>query len=322
MSVPRAWRSPDSAFLTSGFPLALDRPFDRAAAHAAGVTDRHLRRLVEEGLLRRVLQGVYAAAQAPDSIADRARALRLVITPGAVVTGRTAGWLHGAPVLQRGAHLVAPPLEVCSVTDTRMTRRGVEGHRRRLRASDVTQVYDVSVTTPLRTACDLGRLLWRFDALAAIDAFLRLGVDREELLLETLRFPGYRGVRQLRALVPLGDRRSESPGESALRLHWLDAGLPPPDLQHEVFDDAGWLRFRLDVPDPQVRYAAEYDGVEFHSRPEDRAYDEERREWLRVHGNWSIDVFDKEDVYRSRTIVDRLQAGYRAALRTVRVWAP
>ncbi len=54
------------------------------------------------------------------------------------------------------------------------------------------------VTTPVRTACDLGRLLWRFDALAALDGYLRIGVDRDEVLLEMPRFRGYRGVRQLR----------------------------------------------------------------------------------------------------------------------------
>lgn len=302
--------------------MPLDRPFDRFAAARAGITDRQLRLLVHDGRVRRVLQGVYATAQAPDSIEARARALRLVLTPGTVVTDRTAGWLHGAPVLRRGAHLVAPPLDVASVTDTRMSRRGVEGHRRMLARDDVVLVHGVPVTTPLRTACDLGRLLWRFDALAAIDAFLRLGVDQEELLLATTRFPGFRGIRQLRALVPLGDRRSESPGESALRLHWLDAGLPPPDLQHEVRGDDGRVWFRLDVPDPQMRYAAEYDGVEFHSSERDRANDLARRDWLRASRHWTVDVFDKEDVYGSGLIVDRLRAGFAGARRSITVWTP
>ncbi len=53
-----------------------------------------------------------------------------------------------------------------------------------------------------------------------------LGVPHELMAAEIGRFKGYRGVRQLRVLVPLGDGRSESPGESVLRLHWYDAGLP------------------------------------------------------------------------------------------------
>jgi len=308
--------------LGSAFPLPLYVPFDRRMALAAGVPDRHLRRLVREGLIRRVMQGVYSATQAPDSITSRAQALRLVITPGTVVTDRTAGWLHGMPVLKRGAHLVAPPLDVATSADTRMRRGGVEGHRRRLTSRDLMMVDGVAVTTPLRTACDLGRLLWRYDALAALDAALRLGVDQEALLLETARFVGYRGVRQLRALGPVADSRSESPGESALRLHWLDAGLPPPDLQHRVEGDDGRIWFRLDVPDPLVRYAAEYDGVEFHSSPGDRRYDDARRSWLRTDRGWSVDVFTKEDVYHSRTIVERLRAGHRQARRSMTLWTP
>lgn len=307
----------------SGFPLPCDVPFDRGTARAAGLTDRHLHDLEAAGLLRRVLQGVYAAAQSPDSVRDRVRALHLVLPPDTVVTDRTAGWLHGIPILRRGAHLVAPPLDLATTTDTRVRRCGTDGHRRMLSKRDVMDLYGVPVTTPLRTACDLGRLLWRFDALAAVDGALRLGVRREQLMAETGRFQGFRGVRQLRMLVPLADGRAESPGESALRLHWHDAGLPRPELQHEILDDDGWPRFRLDVPAPDVRYAAEYDGVEFHSSRGDRDHDHARRQWIREERNWVIDVFDKDDVYgSSRAIIERLGEGFRRARAAVAVWSP
>ena len=91
------------------------------------------------------------------------------------------------------------------------------------------------VTTPLRTACDLGRLLHRDQALAALDSLAALDAfTLAELSLATLRFPRYRGVRQLRVLVPLVDARAQSPGESILRLRWLDAGLPRPECQVAV----------------------------------------------------------------------------------------
>ena len=47
---------------------------------------------------------------------------------------------------------------------------------------------------------------------------------------------------------------------------WLDAGLPAPALQVPVCDDAGWEVYRLDLGLPEIRYAAEYDGVAWHSR--------------------------------------------------------
>lgn len=317
------WLDPDTQLLSSAFPLSLDLPFRGADAEAVGIRRSLLAEMTAAGLLRRVLRGVFIATQAPDSMRTRAAALRLVIGPNVVVTDRTAAWLHGIPILRRGAHLQAPPLETGTRTDTRVRRLGVDGHRRRLLSSDITEVGGVPVTTELRTACDLGRLLWRFDALAALDGALRVGVGHEDLLRSIERFRGYRGVRQLRALAPLADGRAESPGESALRLHWYDAGLPRPTLQHEVLDDLGYARFRLDVPAVDVRYAAEYDGEEFHTSAADKEHDERRRTWLRERRHWVVDVFTKDDVYGLNTkIVDRLRDGFARARGAVSTWAP
>jgi hypothetical protein len=154
------------------------------------------------------------------------------------------------------------------------------------------------LTTRLRTACDLGRVLWRFDALGALDGFLRLGLDHGELLAEVERFKGFRGVRQLRELAPLGDAGAESQPESALRLHWHDADLPRPQTQIWVCDEDGIPRFRIDVGRVDVRYGAEYFGEEWHG--EDQApHDEARLTWLTEKRSWVMDVFTKVDVYGS-----------------------
>ena len=113
-------------------------------------------------------------------------------------------------------------------------------------------------------------------------------------LRELPRFKGFRGVVQLRELAPLVDPRSESPGESALRLRWLDAGLPAPELQVPV-RAAGILRYRGDLGLPALRFLAEYDGREHHTTPADRAYDEQRRAWLRDRG-WVVVVLTAREV--------------------------
>jgi hypothetical protein len=318
-----SWINPDTQLLGPAFPLPVDIPFTVGMALAVGVRNDQMAALVRAGLLRRVLHGVYAATQAPDTMRARAAALRLVLPPDTVVTDRAAAWLHGVDILHRGAHQVAPPVETSTSRDTRVRRPTVEGHRRGLSEADITEIRGVPVTTLLRTACDLGRMLWRFDALAAIDGALREGVDHEQLLHECERFRGYRGIKQLRVLAPLGDARSQSPGESALRLHWFDAGLPRPDLQYEVYDDAGFLRFRLDVPAPEVRYAAEYDGEKHHTDPEDLRRDQVRRDWLARERRWSIDAFTRKDVYHPRTdITDRLRRGFHNARRAMSYWNP
>lgn len=313
----------DDGLLGKAFPLPLDAPFTTAMALDAGISLDRLRRLARAGLLRSVVYGVYAATQAPDSVRFRCEALALVLDPDAVVTDRAAGWLHGMPVLRRGAHLEAPSIEVCHRSDTRSRRPQVDGHRRCLADDDIVVIHGVRATTPLRTACDLGRLLWRFDAFAALDAALRLGVDAEQLLDEIRRFKGFRGVRQLRALAPLADGRAESPGESALRLHWLEAGLPKPDLQLWIEDDTGVGIYRLDVPSAEVRYAAEYDGEDFHNSPDQREYDEQRRSWIRDNRGWTIDAFGKNDVYAAGTrIGERLASRFAECRRRLTVWTP
>jgi hypothetical protein len=261
---------------------------------------------------------VYAVAQAPDDLAFRARALRLVVSPSAVVTDRTAAWLHGVDVLPRSALTTPPPISVFQRPGTRSRRAGVASGERMLLPRDVVEIDGLMATTPLRTALDLGRLLWRFDALAALDKFLRLGVVLDELLSEIERFKGYRGVLQLRYLAPLADPRAESGAESALRLHWYDAGLPKPEPQWWVCDEHGTALFRLDLALPEVLFAAEYDGTEFHTSDEDRAYDRERRAWLTECRSWVIEVFLNDDIYRLHADpAPRLQAGLHRATATL-----
>ena len=136
------------------------------------------------------------------------------------------------------------------------------------------------MTTALRTACDLGRMLWRFDALAAIDGFLRAGVDHDELFDEIDRFKGFRGVVQLRRLAAIADKGAESGPESALRLHWHEASIPAwPQTQIWVPGDDGTPRFRIDIGDPEVRFGAEYYGEEFHDEDAEE-HDQDRIGWL------------------------------------------
>jgi len=159
-------------------------------------------------------------------------------------------------------------------------------------------VNGVRVTTPLRTALDLGRLRSRDQAIGALDGLLRIrGIDRSELLDELDRFKGFRGVVRLRELAALTDPRAESPAESVMRLRWMDANLPPPELQIPILGEWGVERYRADMGLPEIKYAAEYDGVEWHSSPESRNHDAERRTWMRKKRGWTVDVLRKGDIF-------------------------
>jgi hypothetical protein len=318
-----SWLDETGRLLGPGCPLPLDAPFTREQASDSGVSRRAFDRMLRTGLVRSELHGVYAAAQAPNDPLMRATALGLVLPPDAVVVDRTAAWLHGLDALRRSAFYEAPPLDVIHVIDTRMNRPGVDGRRRGLIPTDITMVHGIPVTTALRTALDCGRLLWRFDGLAVIDGFLRLGVPHELMLVELARFRGYRGVIQCRYLVSIGDGRAESGPESALRLHWYDAGLGRPEVQWWVYSESGVPLFRIDIADPAALYGAEYDGEEFHTEEVDTSYDEERREWLERERGWKIDPFRKDPVFtRPQLVPGLLQAGHAEARRNISLWTP
>ena len=311
-TILRHWRMRTSVEPLRGvLPTAV--PFTLAEALTLGVSSSALCRLVRVGLLRRVLKGVYVDASVPDSLELRCRGLAAVIPAGAVVADRTAAWLHGVSILRAGEQLLLPDVRVVRVPDgTRVRRDVVDGGLRMLRPDDVEVVAGVPVTTPLRTACDLGRLLRRDDAFAALDALLRLNrFDRSQLLAELDRFRGFRGIRQLRVLAPWADPRAESPQESVLRLRWLDEGLPDPMPQLPFLDEWGRERFRGDLGVPGLKLLVEYDGRDHHTSPEDRAADARRRAVWRAHG-WTVLVVTADDL-RGPHIGALLRAAVREA---------
>ena len=316
----RSFLDPGQITLDCRFPLSLDGPFTHAEARAAGLQTRDLGVLVDQGFLRRLVAGVYVASQVEDSLELRANALRLVVPPDAVVTDRTAGWLLGAPmVLAPGDHLVVPQVSMfVNRKGARLRNDLASSGQRTLGPLDVIEVLGLQVTTPLRTACDLGRLLRRDRAFAALDAMLALRLFSPDELWEAVdRFRGMRGVRQLRGFAPLADGRAQSPGESILRLRWIDLLiLPRPEPQIEVVRPGRWS-YWLDLGLLELRYAVEYDGEEWHVRtPEQRARDRRRRTWLRDERGWSIDVVTRDNLYGpTRDIEGILQHGVRQARR-------
>jgi hypothetical protein len=125
-----SWFDDDRLLLSDRCPLPLDRPFIPAQAVDWGVSRQNLRSLHEHGHVRRLLTGVYAATQAPDDLLLRARALGLVLPHDAVVTDRTAAWLHGVDLVARSSFDAVPPVHAFHLTDTRMRRSGVSAGRR------------------------------------------------------------------------------------------------------------------------------------------------------------------------------------------------
>lgn len=314
-----AEKSERSALLGADAPVPTDRPFTFAEARAAGVTQRQLTAWCADGRLLTPVRGVHHAAQLPDGLDLRIACLRLVAPDDAVITDRTAGWLHGASmILAPNDHLAVPPVSMFRKAGYRLRNKVTASGERTLLPHEVVDVGGVKVTSPLRTACDLGLLLPREQGFAGMDGMVRASDfgARELILQGDKRFKGARGVRTFRGLAPYVDGRAASPPESVLRLRWLDCtDLPTPTPQVPVRGPDGW--FYLDLAVPELKYAAEYDGALWHG-PEQQARDRQRRAWLVEEDGWIIDVFTVTNVFgRHQDVERRLRAGVTRARRRI-----
>jgi hypothetical protein len=271
-----------------------ERPFTTSDIESVATNRYALAQAISHGDVRRPFRGVYLATQAEDDPVKRAEALVQVVSEHQVISDRTAAWVHGINAFTQTEMAQLPAVETCAVRGHTRTRRpGTDGRSRDLLPEDIAVIGGVRVTTPLRTALDLGCNLNRREAMAALNEFARHhGITRSSLDEQLPRFRGRRGVVQLRELVPLLNRRLESQRESWTLLAISDAGLPLPEAQVWV-DVEGIPTYRLDFAYRLAKVAIEYDG-EDHDDPDQRIYDEERRGWLIDHG-WTIVIVRKGD---------------------------
>ncbi|WP_344044846.1 DUF559 domain-containing protein [Nocardioides panacihumi] len=292
-----------------------ETPFRASDLSSLELSRAHLRQMIETGQVRRLLRGIYVRADAADTVLLRAQAVAIAVDEHHVVCDRTAAWLHEVDVLTAAELDVLPPIETCTLKGRHNTERvDVDGHQRDLQAVDIMVIHGLRVTTPVRTALDLGCLLRRREAYAALNEFARRhAITPQQLTAEVARrFRGRRGVRQLRALIPLIEPRVESVRESWTLLAIHDAGLPLPEPQVWIEID-GVPTYRLDFAYRRLRVAVEYDGRDAHDlTAEQREHDTARRAWLRAHG-WTVIVLREGDF--TGLALDRWLARLAAALR-------
>lgn len=133
-----------------------------AQAERRGVSRVQVSRAAADGLLRRVGQGVYQDAGAPEGVFTPVQAAWLASDPartaeerlsdpvaGVVVGGATAAYLHGVGDLQ------PEPVELFVATGRRTTRRGVRYRRKAVPVEQVTIAAGLPVTSVARTVSDL-----------------------------------------------------------------------------------------------------------------------------------------------------------------------
>lgn len=205
-------------------------------------------------LYRTVYPDVYVPAFTDPTLRTRTVGAWLWSDKRAVVAGLAAAALHGSRWIDENE-----PVEL--IWRNTHPPDGLIVRNERLEDDEITKVAGIPVTTRARTAFDLGRHLEWGEAIARLDALMRVQVfSIEDVLLLAKRHQGARGLRQLRAALPLVDGGAASPPETRLRLLFIDAGLPKPTTQIPVVDLRGRLVRMLDMCWEDFRVAAEYDG--------------------------------------------------------------
>lgn len=226
-----------------------------------------------------------------------------------------------------GAEWVDDDVPIELIWDNTRPPRGIIARAERVRDDETTTRAGITVTTPARTAYDLGRHLERGDALARLDALQRAApFSADDVVTLMARYKGARGTRQLRELLSLVDAGAASPPETRLRLLFLDAGFPRPATQLPVYDQGRILR-TLDMGWDEFLVAAEYDGDQH--RTNRLQYVKDQRLMPKVQRlGWDVVRAIKED--RAANILDR---GYLALVgrgwdgrldphRRIRWWQP
>lgn len=227
----------------------MDTVFIGSEAIAAGrITKHHLRRWYKP-----LYRGVYVAGGHAASLRDRTVGAWLWSGRQAVIAGVAASALHGAGWVDSDI-----PIEL--IWHHARPQPGLVVRNETLAPDEITSVAGIPVTTRVRTAFDLGRHLARGEAVARLDALAYSQVfSAEEVLLLARRYRGVRGLRTLKAALPLVDRGAASPKETWLRLLLIDAGFPVPTTQIQVVDGYRLVAF-LDMGWEKYKVAAEYDG--------------------------------------------------------------
>jgi hypothetical protein len=278
-------------------------PFLGSEALATGTVSRRS--------LRRDNQLIYRDVYLPNgqslTAADRARAAWLWSGRRGVVAGKSAAALLGTRWVG-----VEHPAELI-----RNSGKGVAGltvYRDSLAGDEVQTIRGVAVTTPARTAFDIGRRNQLVEAVIHLDSLANAtGLTPGEVSGLVSRHPGVRGLTQLRRALDLMDGGAESPPETRTRLLLIDGGLPQPQTQIAVYDEGGYPFARIDLGYEDCRVGVEYDGAQHWTEAKQRAHDIDRAVELAEHGWIIVRVSADMLRYRPWVVVARVVEALRAA---------
>ncbi|MGM1029028.1 MAG: DUF559 domain-containing protein [Actinomycetota bacterium] len=290
-----------------------DGPFTTATALELGISRKRLRARD----LTAPFRGVRTRG-APTDVHAMAAAHAQRMAPGHVFAGITAARLWGLPVASAWKS-IEPLVIGVPAGATRTRARGIRV--RRFDPSRLTSgtVHDLPTLGPASAVMSMARDTAADDLVVLIDALitpskhypgLRLPrlpfTTAEELAAFVERCRGTHGASAFGRALERARPGAESPQETRSRLAIVDAGLPEPVVQFEVWVD-GVLSAVIDLAYPEWRIAIEYEGEHHLTDPAQWARDIRRQELLESLG-WIVIRVTKADLRNGgAALVDRVR---------------
>jgi very-short-patch-repair endonuclease len=299
--------------------------FSRGQAAGCGYSKEQIRERLRDGRWERVRHGQYAESVDLSQLAPwdqaRSRHRRQVHAVFNSMRPESVAISHQSALVVHDLPLWGLGLEAVHLTRLDNSRGGLAGgvqhHRGKLAADELTAVQGLVTTTLPRavaeTACTTS-----FEAAVVIaDAAARrsrLSVEAIRGVLDVVEF--WPGSPTARAALAFADRRSESVGESRLRVLMDSQGLPAPDLQVDFEDAAGFVA-RVDFYFPEHNTVVEFDGLVKYSGGSAQVLVEEKRreDRLRALGIEVVRII-WSDLARPAEVATRIRQAFARARRT------
>lgn len=262
---------------------------------------------------RRTSLNLYVPASVDDGVPEQRvieQAARLA--PDGVVTGWAACRLHGARYfdgLMPDGRTRRPVLGIPAGGSRTRSDAGLRVTREPLRPDEVLVRAGIRVTEPRRALFDEMRQHedWR-EAVVAFDMMAAAGlVSRRQMKEHLATRTRWRRASVVTTALPYTSEHSRSPNEPRMRLVWeVDAGLPRPLVNQEIFTRSGKLVAVADLFDPVAGVVGEYDGAA-HLRTGRRHRDMGREEALR---RLQLEYFDvvRPDLDRRAELAERMRS--------------
>lgn len=293
----------------------------RAQAIQAGYDSYDIDHLLKRGEWVSLRRGAYVERNLLDAMDDvqqhraRVHAVMRSLRAPSVVSHVSAVVMHDLPVW--GLDLDTVHVSRTDLHSPR-TEAGVSHHAGEIKDADVVDIDGLRVMSLPRTIIDTARIAEFEPAVCVADAAIALDPTvKEAALLRLNEMRDWQGSRNAGAVIEFADGRSESVGESRLRVLFRNNLMPKPELQVKFRRPSGLFVARADFYFREQRTIGEFDGKQKYLKfvpegedPGEVVWREKRREdELRRLGNEVVRAI-WADFDREKDVVKRFKQAF------------